>query len=72
MNTIIDSTRVLVLDQGRVAEFDAPGVLLEDKSSQFYSMALEAGLVQDAEGVDVRTQSEEGLESEVQDKERAE
>ena len=47
MNTIIESTRVLVLDQGRVAEFDAPGVLLAAKSSQFYSMALEAGLVQD-------------------------
>lgn len=31
-----------------MAEFDAPGVLLADKSSQFHSMALEAGLVQDA------------------------
>jgi len=48
LNTIIESTRVLVLDQGRVAEFDAPGVLLADKSSQFYAMALEAGLVTDA------------------------
>ncbi|KAF8548045.1 P-loop containing nucleoside triphosphate hydrolase protein [Imleria badia] len=44
LNTIIESTRVLVLDQGRVAEFDAPAVLLADKSSRFYSMALEAGL----------------------------
>lgn len=47
LNTIIESTRVLVLDQGRVAEFDVPTVLLADKSSRFYSMALEAGLVQE-------------------------
>ncbi|KAI9460421.1 P-loop containing nucleoside triphosphate hydrolase protein [Boletus coccyginus] len=47
LNTIIESTRVLVLDQGRVAEFDVPAVLLADKSSRFYSMALEAGLVQE-------------------------
>ena len=45
LNTIIESTRVLVLDLGRVAEFDAPGVLLADPSSRFYGMALEAGLV---------------------------
>ena len=45
----MESTRVLVLEQGRVAEFDAPGVLLADKSSQFYGMALEAGLVQDGD-----------------------
>ena len=37
-----------MLDHGRVAEFEAPTVLLSDQSSQFYSMALEAGLVQDA------------------------
>ncbi|KAN0098013.1 P-loop containing nucleoside triphosphate hydrolase protein [Tylopilus felleus] len=50
LNTIIESTRVLVLEQGRVAEFDAPEVLLADKSSQFYGMALEAGFVQDGDG----------------------
>lgn len=49
LNTIIESTRVLVLDHGRVAEFDAPAVLLADTSSRFFSMALEAGLVQDAD-----------------------
>lgn len=49
-----------MLDQGRVAEFDAPGVLLADRSSRFYSMALEAGLVQDADvGRDERGQVEE-------------
>lgn len=39
------SDRVLVLECGRVVEFDAPGVLLADKTSKFYAMALEAGLV---------------------------
>lgn len=47
LDTIIESDRVLVLDQGRVAEFDAPGVLLADKSSRFYEMASEAGLVKE-------------------------
>ncbi|KAG1731999.1 P-loop containing nucleoside triphosphate hydrolase protein [Suillus paluster] len=46
LNTIIESDRVLVLDGGRVAEFDTPQNLLENKTSIFRSMAMEAGLVQ--------------------------
>lgn len=38
---------MLVLEHGRVAEFDAPGALLADKTSRFYAMVFEAGLVQD-------------------------
>ncbi|XP_014278687.1 multidrug resistance-associated protein 1 [Halyomorpha halys] len=45
LNTIMDSDRVLVLDKGKVSEFDSPSALLKDKSSQFYSMAQDAGLV---------------------------
>jgi ABC-type multidrug transport system fused ATPase/permease subunit len=52
LNTIIESDRVLVLDQGCVAEYDAPEVLLADKTSRFYSMAFEAGLVQDTSWVE--------------------
>ncbi|CBQ72946.1 probable YCF1-Vacuolar ABC transporter responsible for vacuolar sequestration of glutathione-S-conjugates [Sporisorium reilianum SRZ2] len=44
LNTVIDSTRVLVLKDGAVAEFDTPDKLLADKQSIFFSMALEAGL----------------------------
>uniref|UniRef100_H2Z8G3 Uncharacterized protein n=1 Tax=Ciona savignyi TaxID=51511 RepID=H2Z8G3_CIOSA len=43
LNTIMDSTRVLVLDAGKVAEFDSPINLLKAKGI-FYSMAKDAGL----------------------------
>ncbi|KAG1740326.1 P-loop containing nucleoside triphosphate hydrolase protein [Suillus lakei] len=46
LNTIMESDRVLVLDVGRIAEFDAPSKLMENQSSIFHSMAMEAGLVQ--------------------------
>jgi len=43
IQTIVDYNRVLVLDQGRVAEFDAPSVLLQDSNSMFYSMVHASG-----------------------------
>lgn len=46
LNTIMDSTRVLVLDKGEVREFDTPSNLLKNKESIFYSMAKDANLVQ--------------------------
>ncbi|KAK1560441.1 hypothetical protein Q3G72_026699 [Acer saccharum] len=39
--TVIDSDLVLVLSDGRVAEYDAPGRLLEDKSSMFLKLVTE-------------------------------
>ena len=45
LNTIMDSTRVLVMDQGKVKEFDRPATLLSNKESKFYSLAKDAGLV---------------------------
>ncbi len=44
LNTIMDSSRVMVLDAGKVKEFDPPDKLLRDKKSIFYGMAKDAGL----------------------------
>ncbi|KAI8362629.1 multi drug resistance-associated protein MRP [Blakeslea trispora] len=46
INTVLDSDRILVLDKGSIAEFDAPSTLLENQESIFYSMAKEAGLTE--------------------------
>ena len=45
LNTIMDSSRILVLEHGKILEFDKPQNLLKNKQSLFYSMALNAGLV---------------------------
>ena len=45
LHTIMDSDRVLVLDAGRVAEFDSTNNLLNNERSIFYSLAKDAGLV---------------------------
>ena len=44
LNTILDYDKILVLDKGKVAEFDAPQTLLKKADSQFYGMCKEAGL----------------------------
>ncbi|XP_036439199.1 canalicular multispecific organic anion transporter 1-like [Colossoma macropomum] len=44
INTILDSSRVMVLDAGKIVEFDPPGVLLE-KQGHFFALAKEAGVI---------------------------
>ncbi|KAL0096556.1 multi drug resistance-associated protein MRP [Phycomyces blakesleeanus] len=46
INTVMDSDRILVLDKGQIAEFDAPQSLLYKKDSIFYSMSKQAGLIE--------------------------
>ncbi|KAH8087167.1 multidrug resistance-associated ABC transporter [Cristinia sonorae] len=43
LRTIIDYDRVMLLDQGRIVEFDKPSVLLQDPTSQFYSLCKATG-----------------------------
>ncbi|XP_060884943.1 ATP-binding cassette sub-family C member 3 isoform X2 [Labrus mixtus] len=45
LNTIMDYTRVLVLDKGQIAEFDTPTNLISQRGI-FYGMAKDAGLMQ--------------------------
>ncbi|CAK7896814.1 metal resistance protein Ycf1p [[Candida] anglica] len=47
LNTILDSDRIIVLDQGQVAEFDTPANLLKKKESLFYGLCKEGGFVHD-------------------------
>ncbi|KAG9239762.1 P-loop containing nucleoside triphosphate hydrolase protein [Amylocarpus encephaloides] len=44
INTILDSDRIVVLDQGRVAEFGTPKKLMEDRQGLFFKLVKEAGL----------------------------
>ncbi|XP_054236328.1 multidrug resistance-associated protein 1 isoform X6 [Homo sapiens] len=44
LNTIMDYTRVIVLDKGEIQEYGAPSDLLQQRGL-FYSMAKDAGLV---------------------------
>ena len=43
INTILDSDRIIVLDKGRIAEFDSPQALIA-KRGLFYELARESGL----------------------------
>ncbi|KAF8627345.1 hypothetical protein AX15_004416 [Amanita polypyramis BW_CC] len=43
LRTVIDYDRVLLLDQGQIAEFDRPAVLLGDPSSKFYALCKATG-----------------------------
>ncbi|XP_059079603.1 multidrug resistance-associated protein 1-like [Tigriopus californicus] len=45
LNTIMDYDRIMVLDKGRIEEFDEPKALLGNQKSIFYSMARDANLV---------------------------
>ncbi|KAI0821920.1 multidrug resistance-associated ABC transporter [Trametes gibbosa] len=43
LRTVIDYDRVMLLDQGRIAEFDKPAVLLSNTQSKFYALCQATG-----------------------------
>ncbi|KAL0104953.1 hypothetical protein PUN28_016533 [Cardiocondyla obscurior] len=43
LNTIMDSDKVLVMDKGRMSEYDHPHILLKNSYSQFTSLVRETG-----------------------------
>lgn len=45
LNTILDSDRVIVLDFGKVIEFDAPCTLMEDPSTMFSALCRRGGIL---------------------------
>ena len=45
LNTIMDYDKIMVLDKGRMIEFDTPDNLLNDEDSLFFAMAKNAGVV---------------------------
>lgn len=45
LNTIMDSSRIMVLSEGKIVEFDSPTKLLTNTKGIFYSMAKDANLI---------------------------
>ncbi|KAJ7064951.1 multidrug resistance-associated ABC transporter [Mycena amicta] len=43
LRTVIDYDRVMLLENGRIAEFDTPAVLLKDSHSKFHSLCKATG-----------------------------
>ncbi|KAF7343123.1 ATP-dependent bile acid permease [Mycena venus] len=43
LRTVIDYDKVMLLDQGEIAEFDRPSILLANKSSKFYALCKATG-----------------------------
>ncbi|KAG0044177.1 hypothetical protein BGZ83_010575 [Gryganskiella cystojenkinii] len=47
IKTVMDSDKILVLEKGRVEEFESPVVLLQRPDSLFFSLAQQAGEIKD-------------------------
>ncbi|KAF9110657.1 hypothetical protein BGX27_006050 [Mortierella sp. AM989] len=49
IKTIMDSDKILVLEKGRVEEFESPQTLLQRPESLFFKLAQQAGEIKDSE-----------------------
>ena len=49
LRTVIDYDRLVVLDQGRIAEFDTPYNLIKKEGGVFRNMCLNSGTFQELE-----------------------
>ncbi|XP_061925145.1 ATP-binding cassette sub-family C member 4-like [Entelurus aequoreus] len=56
LNTIIDCDKILVLDAGKVQEYDEPYVLLQNEDGLFYQMVQQTGRVEAASLLNTATQ----------------
>ncbi|XP_014900369.1 multidrug resistance-associated protein 4 isoform X4 [Poecilia latipinna] len=56
LNTIIDCDRILVLDAGRIQEYDEPYVLLQNRGGLFYQMVQKTGKAEAASLLQVAKQ----------------
>jgi ABC-type multidrug transport system fused ATPase/permease subunit len=57
LHTIIDSDKILLLDQGTAAEFDAPKALLRRRGSKFRALVQEAGSGEGGAGDELKLSS---------------
>lgn len=45
LNTVMESDRVIVMDAGKIVEFDHPYILLKNKNGFLYTMVEETGRI---------------------------